>query len=132
MRTAEETKDLINRENRFLQYCGIKITELTDKVCRCECDIRDDFLNVSGKVQGGLFFTMADGSSGCFSRYFHSVTATVDSTFQYYGNVNSGKVFCEAVPIQVGSRLSRFNCKVTDENGKLLAEGTFTHYKVGD
>lgn len=132
MHTAEELIKAVNENNKFLKHCGIQITELTNEICRCETIVTPNFLNLSGVAQGGLLFTLADGASGCFSRLFHEKTLTLDSTFQYYSNVGSGKIIGEAKVIQIGGRISRFYCRVIDEKGKLLADGVFTHYKIGD
>lgn len=130
MLSKEELIKFVNENNKFLEYCGICITKITDTMCTCESVIKKEYLNVSGVVQGGLLFTMADAASGCFSKLFHEKTVTLDSTFQYYANVGSGKLISEAKLIQVGGRISRFYCTVKCDD-KLLADGVFTHYKIG-
>ena len=37
----------------------------------------------------------------------------------------------QAQVIKYGKRISVFEVKITDENGRLLAQGTYTYYNLG-
>lgn len=123
--TFLEQMEFTNRENRFMNHCGIRITHLDRDCCRAELNVAEYCKNTGDMVQGGLLYTMADCAASAYARAVSESPVTLSGDFHYLGNVNAGTITAEAVPVRLGKKVLVF--RVTVRAGeKLLAEGTLS------
>lgn len=126
--TFLEQMDFTNRENRFMNHCGIRITALEEHLCRAELSVTDYCKNTGETVHGGLLYTMADCVVSAYSRALGGTCVTLDGSFHYLRNVTEGIITAEARPVKLGKTILVFRVQVT-AGEKLLGEGNFTCYR---
>ena len=114
------------KTDRFIEYCGIEV--LYGETCSVRVELMPKHLNPYGIVHGGLFYTMADTATGVTAMKYMESPVTLDSEFHFLGNVSSGVVTAYSEVIRAGKHVMWLRARVESEDGKLLAEGTFTYY----
>lgn len=114
------------KADRFIEYCGIEV--LYGETCSARVELMPKHLNPYGIVHGGLFYTMADTATGVTAMKYMESPVTLDSEFHFLGNVSSGVVTACSEVIRAGKHVMWLRARVESEDGKLLAEGTFTYY----
>lgn len=123
--TFLEQMEFTNRENRFMNHCGVRITHLDRDCCRAELLVEEYCKNTGNMVQGGLLYTMADCAASAYARAVSPSPVTLSGDFHYFKNVSGGTVVAEAVPVRLGRTVLVF--RVTVRAGEdLLAEGTLS------
>ena len=58
--TFSQQMEFTNRENRFMNHCGIRITKLEPECCEAQLSVADYCKNTGETIHGGLLYTMAD------------------------------------------------------------------------
>ena len=114
------------KEDQFIEYCGVQV--IYGETCSARVEIEPRHLNPYGIVHGGLFYTMADTATGVTAMKYMEDPVTLDSEFHFLGNVSSGVVTARSEVIRAGKHVMWLRARVESEDGKLLAEGTFTYY----
>ena len=117
------------KDDQFIEYCGVQV--IYGETCSARVTIGPRHLNPYGIVHGGLFYTMADTATGVTAMKYMKDPVTLDSEFHFLGNVSSeesGVVTARSEVIRAGKHVMWLRARVESEDGKLLAEGTFTYY----
>lgn len=118
--------------NRFAVLTGCVVKEVSEGKAVVEHVVSDSSLNPSDAVHGGLLFTMADIAAGNAASAYGDVSTTVNSSFSFLRPaINSKVLTATATEIKHGKRLMVFNVEVEDQNGVILATGTFTYMPLG-
>ena len=95
-----------------------------------EIDLSEEHLNPFGGVHGGLFSSIIDSAASWALFYgIEDETAgltSVDLNLRYPAPGTGGRLIARGRQVKLGRTLEYADCKVTDENEKLLAFGTLT------
>lgn len=127
-----EMKDYRNNRNEFGKTLGIVIRDIQEGRSEVTMDIKETMLNPIGSIHGGCLFTIADTAAGAAaSSYGYNIT-TADSSFYYLrAGIGTRSLKASARVIKHGKRLTVVHVEVADQDGKELAEGTFSFMSLG-
>ena len=97
-------------------------------------EIQPHHCNPTGRINGGVFLTMADNlSTGAANRAYFEKTGErkfmvgVDLHAVMLANQEGGTIRALAVPLRVGRRVTVVRTEVRGDDDRLLAEVTTTH-----
>ena len=120
-----------NTHNPFCQRIGISVEELRIGYARTVKTVTGEDTNPLGVPHGGLYFTMADNACGFAMSTHGFVAVTVNSTFNFMRGAQVGDhLTAEAVEVKGGKTISVYEARVTNQNGDLIASGTFTFFRM--
>ena len=115
--------------NRFLRFMGMVLEELKDGYARFSLQIKEDFLQGGGVMQGGLIVAMADEAMA------HAIMTvlkpnenivTVELKNNFIAPAIRGTLSAEATVFRKGRSLVIADCLVTDDHGKAVSRATST------
>lgn len=119
-----------NLRHNLPHLIGLNMIEVGPELAVGEMEVRPDLMQPWGFLHGGAVVAMADSlcGMGCastldFSKEFF---LTVELKTNFTRAVRSGKVRGEAKPINKGRQVQLWECRITDEAGKLIAYLTAT------
>jgi uncharacterized protein (TIGR00369 family) len=98
--------------------------------------VRREACGPTGALHGGAIATMVDFASALAAvraSNFDAATEsliTVDLHLRYLGRPHTGTVVAKAEVVKVGTQLIVVECRVTDDEGHLVATGDFSMMKV--
>ncbi|SEG67328.1 uncharacterized domain 1-containing protein [Thermomonospora echinospora] len=87
--------------------------------------------NSSGRLHGGAIATLIDQAAGTAAAHAGGLDmtthalVTVDLHVRYLARARGERVYARAEVLKVGSRLITIECKVTDDDGRLIASSDF-------
>lgn len=118
--------DFINRKNYFMIHNHMTLLELEKDRAVGEVTIGQDSLNPLGTLHGGAYFTLADCVASAAARSSGMQYVTINSSFDFIRSAKQGKVRAIAMVRHRGRTTCMMAVDVTDEQGRLLAQGNFT------
>lgn len=128
MKTIEEIRETFKKD-RFAALLGMTVEEATEERVVCSVDIREDFANGMGEVQGGLIFTLADFAFAVAANLERIGTVTLDSTIRFVRAPKSGPLTATARNRHDGRSVQIYDVEVQDGGGRLVALATATGYR---
>ncbi len=117
--TARGQAEVIARGEHFFQQLGMRDVPSPDGHLAIEMDVRPEFANVRGALQGGLIAVLIDVCAGrlayasCDHEQGYS-TATSDFTVHYLSPVSVGPARVEARVLRRGPTTMVLDVEVTD------------------
>lgn len=106
-------------------FLGIRYVEVTKERVVAELRIRDDLRTLGGALHGGTIMAVAD-TLGAIATIVNlpagAGTATMESKTNFFAPGRDGTVSAECVPLHRGRRTMVWQTRITDEEGKLLAQ----------
>lgn len=118
----------VNQKNVFANINGIYLTECSSEHARGQLDISENSMNPIGTVHGGALATLADtvaGSLACADGLF---CVTTNCSMEFLSPGRGRVLTCVAAPVKMGRKLRVVRAEITDDNGRIVATGTFTFY----
>ncbi|MCR5279878.1 MAG: PaaI family thioesterase [Lachnospiraceae bacterium] len=116
-------------ENKFNQFIGFEILELSSTYSKARVKIDEHLLNPYGSVHGGALLTFVDtmaGATGCMSGYY---VTTVSANLNFLlPAVNTEYIYCECMKLKTGRHILVFDIRVTDDAGNILDSGEFSFF----
>lgn len=113
----------------YFQLLSMKVIDLDIGSCRLEVELAEKHLQPFGLVHGGVFASVIDAATfwAVFPEVDDNVGMTsVDLKLNYLGPAAKGRLIARGRRIKLGRTLGLGEAEVTDEEGKLLAQGTST------
>ena len=127
---AEEF-ELSRMKNPFMLYNGIEICSISLEHSVLKARITENSKNPYGMVHGGLLYTMMDCSAGITARADDNNYVTQNVSVTYLGNVKDQDViYAEGTVIKRGKRVTVVHSIVRTEDGRLLADGTISMFRL--
>ena len=127
-RVCRHMLDLLH-ENEYMQFLGIEIEELTAGHCKGKMKVSKRIQNPYGALHGGSLYSFADiiaGTAAC--TYGHYVVTVSGSMNFLLPAAGTEYVYCQADMVRQGKHLAVYDVKISDENGKMLENASFTFY----
>jgi len=116
-------------EDRFAEFVGIRLTEVTPGSARAELEIGEEHLNGLGTAHGGVIFTLADIVFAAAANS-HGVDAmAVNINISYFKALRKGLLRAHAKEISLNRKLATYAVEVTDETGDRVAVFQGTAYR---
>jgi acyl-CoA thioesterase len=127
-------KDIIRffENDRFAAMTGAKIIEAREGYCRTFLEIEPKHLNAAGVVQGGAIFTLADFAFAVASNSGGRLALAVNVNISFLRSVTEGTLFAEARELAEPGKLGAYDVKVTDGQGRLVAQFNGMVYRKKD
>ena len=120
-----------NRSNPYALRMGIRVSEIGASWAKTEMTVTPEDLNPVAVPHGGVYFSLADIACGCAVATQGYAAVTLNCSFSFLRSAKVGDVVtAEAAEVKSGRTVCVFDARVTDQDGKLLATGTFTFYKT--
>ncbi len=125
----ENVKGFFNREDKFAQYCGMKISEVRAGYAKGEMAIQNHHLNGAGTVHGGAIFTLADYVFAAASNSHGQLSLAINASISFFKAESGGVFYAEAKEISITPKLATYAIEVTNENGDMIAIFNGTVYR---
>ena len=124
----DKLKTMRNLGNPFAAYTGIETTAIDTGYAEALMTVRTEHLNPLGYVHGGCIYTMADIVSGSAVASYGYQAVTASGEYHYFSPaVNTKTLYATARTIKKGRALAITEVEISDDRGKLIGKGTFTH-----
>ena len=116
----------------FSIWLGIERMEVKPGACTLRMMVREEMLNGFAIAHGGITYSLAD-SALAFASNSHGIQAvSVETSISHTRPVKAGDILtAHATEIEVSTRFGRYDVRVTDANGKLVALFHGTVYRTG-
>lgn len=119
-----------NEDTGYNSYLGIEFTQIKDNFAQAEIEVEQKHLNPRGVVHGGCIFSLMDTAGGVAAITSGNLITTSSSHVTFLNPAACKRLIARATEIKVGKSLLVFDVEATDENGRLLAKGTFTYFRL--
>lgn len=120
--------------NDYIQYLGIEMLELETGYGYGRMPYKKDVLNPYNSVHGGVLYSFADIVSGTTAAVDNSTgrfATTINGSLNFLEQAaNTEYLYCKATCLRNGKSLAVYTVEITDDNGKLIDEGSFSFYKT--
>lgn len=117
--------------NAFAKHCGMILRELEDDRATLEIQAKEHHLNSRERIQGGVFFALADCAAGTACRSDGRQYVTQSSSFNFLRPGQAGDAVRAKALVR---KRGKSTCYVEVEiqaGEKLLATGSFHFFCVG-
>ena len=128
MLDLEEYLAYANEARNFNSHNGLRITELREHRAVSEVSLTQNGRDLSGKAHGSLLYALCDFTVGIAAGSKDRNMLTLDARIRYLAPGTGGKLRCVAECVKDGRKTGLFEARVYDEDGELLAQGSFTVY----
>lgn len=113
----------------FPKDLGMRFQELNLGYARVEMPVEDRLSNIYGMVHGGVLYTLLDTSSGFAVRTYGDRVVTLNGSVNYLrAGKDTQKLVCQSRVVKKGRGTAVVSAEVFDDEGELLANGSFTFY----
>ena len=116
------------KEDRFAVGIGIKIEEAKKDYARCSLAIENRHLNASGRVQGGVSFTLGDFTFAVAANSCGKCTVSMDTTISHTHPAKGRMLYAEAEKMTGTRHVVFYQVRVYDELGTDVARMQVTGY----
>ena len=131
--TYVEQMERVNKTNPFMIHNNIRAVALSEDTGEVRAEVTGDSLNAMQTVHGGLMFVMAEIAAGLVTRNDCRKYVTLDSSFRFLRGSSAKNIQAVAKITKRGKTVCFTKSQVMEtETGKLLAEGEFTFYCMGE
>ena len=130
--TLHDILNYRNEMNPFAKMLHMETVEMREGYAKAVMPVGDELRNPQGAVHGGVLYTLADVAGGNAAASHGEWIATLDADFHYLRPaLKLTSLTAEATELKFGKRVSVYDVKVSDQNGTVLASGTFTYASLG-
>ena len=118
-------------KNPFSRYIGMELVEIDEGYAFGRINFEKQHENIYGGMHGGCAYSLADTVAGIAAATYGSFVTTVNASVNYLLPVeNTNYVNCKAKVVRHGRTLSVFSVEITNDEEKVLIDGTFTYYNL--
>lgn len=119
--------------NAFMHHNHIGLRRTGDGMAEATLTLAPDSLNQYGALHGGAYYTLADCAAGAACRTDGRKHVTLDGTVHFIRAAGLGDTVTAAAAVRHRGRTTALmDVSLTDQNGRLLATGTFTFFCTGE
>jgi acyl-CoA thioesterase len=114
----------------FNRHVGIRLARTHPDGVTVECRLRDEVLNASSVLHGGVTATLADVAVGIALTYHlgrKRAATTVELKLNYLRPVVAGRIRARARLLRVGSTLACGRVDLTDDHKQLVGTALVTY-----
>ena len=109
------------KNDKFAEYVGIELVEVSKGKAKAKMEIKNHHLNAVKTVHGGAVFALADLVFAVASNSHGTIAMGINVSISYLKAVKEGIIFAEAKEISINPKLATYNVNVTDGSGDLVA-----------
>lgn len=121
-------KEIINTHKRHApisEFIDMRLLDVKEGESTFELDVKPQFLNSLGTMQGGVIGIMADASMGiAFGTLLDEDThfSTAEFKINFFRPVSSGKLTAIGKVINKGKKVGYTECEIYNDEHKLIAK----------
>lgn len=116
----------------FPRYMRVETTELAEGYAKAVMPVWDELRNPQGAVHGGVLHILADEAASSAAISHGQWVATISSDFHFLrAGLDTSCLTAVARELKFGKRACVYSVEVTDQDGTVLACGTFTVAMLG-
>lgn len=118
----------IVRHTNPIKCDDIKIINVEPGYAKISMPVDENNVNAYNIAHGGALFTLCDMASGMATYAYDVENVTLDANINYIKGAKIGLIYAEAKVIHKGGKTAVIKVDLTNDEGELLAVGTFTMY----
>lgn len=118
------------KDNAHMRNNHIEMVSVERDYAIFKMEINIDNMNPFGMVHGGALYTLADNATGAAAVSIGQPYVTQEGSLHFVDNQTSGIVKAEARVCHRGRKTCLIEVDITGENGKLIATGLFTYFRI--
>lgn len=126
----EEAKIFFATDRYANDTTEIEILEVSEGYAKTRLRIKDKHLNGNNVVMGGCIYTLADYTFGIASNCGPMACVTLSSNIVFNSPGKGEFLYAQTEAIKTGRTICNYSVKVTDDNGKLVANADFVGYRT--
>lgn len=126
----QNTFEAMAKANRFAVHNGIVIRQLEMGKAEAVLEMGPNCLNPYGRLHGGALYSLADCAGGTACRTDGRHYVTLDGSLHFIHSADHGTITALATVIHRGRTTAAVDVRITDQDGTLLAAGTFSFFCV--
>lgn len=127
----QKIKEFRNTRSTYCVKNGIYLEELGPGYAKVTKTVTADDLNPLQYAHGGVYFAVADTACGSAVISHGHMVVTVSGSYNYFRSAKEGDtLICEAREVKHGKTICVSECTITDQEGTLLGNGSFTFYQL--
>ena len=121
MLSMEQIKQFFTKNDKFAEYCGIELLDVSEGRAQAKMEIKKHHLNGVKTVHGAAIFTLADLVFAVASNSHGSIAMGINVSISYLKAVQKGVLFAEAQEVSINPKLATYTIHVTDADNDLVA-----------
>lgn len=118
----------IVRHTNSIKCDDIKIVNVEPGYAKISMPVDENNVNAYNIAHGGALFTLCDMASGMATYAYEVENVTLQANINYIKAAERGLIYAESKVIHKGGKTAVTKVDLTNEEGELLAVGTFTMY----
>lgn len=120
---AQIAKDNMFAHDQFSQLLGMEIIDISEGSATVSLLVTGRMTNGFGIAHGGITYSLADSAFAFACNSLGHIAVSVETAISHMSKVASGdKITAKAKMIHRSRSLGRFEVKVTNQDGKLVAD----------
>lgn len=116
--------------NPFMAYNHIEICSAGPEMSIVKVTLQPESKNLNGTAHGGLIYALADCVTGVSARAEGDNFVTQCAHINFLRNTDRGTIYAKSTTLRRGRQLAVFQVEITDDSGRLLAEGDVNMARV--
>lgn len=118
---VDYAREVVGRDP-MAKFLGIEVEEVREGYARCSVTIMPEYLNAVERAHGTIIFSVIDQALAVASNSTGSIAVSVNISMNFLAAAIDGeKIFAEAVPVNIGKKMSVWRIEVRSTNDKLIA-----------
>lgn len=120
------------QHDRFSQWLGISVIEITEGYSKIKMTVREEMLNGFGIVHGGIAFSLADSAFAFACNNRNNLSVALDTSINFIKPVHPGdELIAEAKELHNGRSTGLYHISIYNQNDHLVAQFKGTCYRTG-
>lgn len=119
------------KKSEFINNMDLTFVEYDSLHAIGKIPFTDKIKNAYGTVHGGMLYSLADTVAGCLACSCGTFCTTLDGSMNFIEPAaNTEYIYCKATLLRSGHHIVNMKVEITDDNGKLLDDGSFNFFKI--
>ncbi|WP_338473365.1 PaaI family thioesterase (plasmid) [Niallia sp. XMNu-256] len=111
----------------FFSLIGFEVVHYEEESAVLKLKMKEELLNVNGRLHGGIHATMLDTALGMVIRSVTKMNVvTTNLNIHYLAGVSGTEIYAEAKILQIGYKTAFAEGEIKDADGKVIAKGVGT------
>ncbi len=120
------------KKDRFAEYVGIELVEVSEGRAKVRLKIRQEHLNGVDLVHGGAIFALADFAFAVASNSHGTIALGINANISYIKAARGGVLTADAVEVAKNPKLATYHVNISNEEGDIIAAFQGTVYRKKD
>jgi acyl-CoA thioesterase len=122
MSTPSQVVNHMMQHDKFSQWLGIEVLEITEGHSKIKMTVRDEMINGFGIVHGGIAFSLADSAFAFACNNRNVLSVALDTAINFLKPVHVGDVLtAEAKELHNGKSTGLYHITITNQHEHIVA-----------